>query len=304
MTKDAGDIATQTLGWVGAGKMGAPMATNLLEAGFGVTVSEPNPAARAAMAERGAVPVSNLADLAGADIVFCTLPNDAALEAVVLGGGLANILRPGAILVEMSTVSPACSQAVAQALAARDIRYLRAPISGSTAMAQAATLTILASGDQTAWDNVLPLLERMSSRQVFLGPADEARYMKLVLNTLVGATAAVLAEAMAMGKAGGLDAATMMDVIAQSAVASPLLNYKSDAIAKGDFTPAFSVEQMAKDFSLITAAGQAKGVPMETAALILEHYRTASRDGHGARDFFALIDWVEGRAREPAARRA
>jgi len=284
-----------SLGWIGAGKMGAPMIRNLLAQGLEVSVSEPSEAQLSAVVDAGATGVGSLADYADADIVFATLPNDAVLTHVVFGAngtpGLVDILPAGASFVEMSTVSPKCSEHVAAALAEKSILYLRAPLSGSTALAESATLTVLASGDKAAWDLSLPYFEIMSARQFYLGEAEEARFMKLVLNTLVGSASALLAEALALGSSGGLSHASMMDVIGESAVASPLLKYKTDTIVSGDYTPAFSVEQMIKDFTLITGAAQANQVPTFTTGLILELYRAAANGGLKDQDFFALVKW-------------
>ncbi|MCR9122545.1 MAG: NAD(P)-dependent oxidoreductase [Phyllobacteriaceae bacterium] len=301
-SKTEDEVHGGPVGWIGVGKMGAPMAGNLLKSGVDIIVSDTAAANRASMKAQGAQTADEPASFQGCRTVFSTLPNDAALLSVVLGDGekspgLADILAPGSALVEMSTVSPHCSTRIAEALAARDIDYLRAPISGSTALAEAATVTILASGERAAWDRVLPWLKVMSARQFYLGDGDEARFMKLVLNTMVGATSSVLSEALVLGEAGGLDRRAMMEVICESAVVSPLIKYKVDAIETNDFAPAFSVGQMIKDFSLITEAGQSNGVPMFNANLILQQYIAAANSGLEKSDFFALVQWLRDMSR-------
>ena len=298
MDQSAGSVgfaAEHSVGWVGAGKMGAPMIRNLLARGVAVTVSEPTLTVVAELAEAGATPAAAPADLATCAVVFATLPNDAALLEVVLGttvsAGLAAVLPAGAVFVEMSTVSPECSVRIANALSDKGILYLRAPISGSTALAEKAALTILASGDQAAWTAALTYLEMISARRFYLGPSEQARYMKLVLNALVGATSSILAEALALGASGGLSRADMMGVICESVVASPLLAYKREAVVADDFTPAFTVAQMIKDFTLISDAGRTQGVPLLTIGLILELYRAAANTGLKDDDFFALVKW-------------
>jgi 3-hydroxyisobutyrate dehydrogenase-like beta-hydroxyacid dehydrogenase len=290
--------SSQIVGWIGAGKMGAPMIRNLLRAGIAVAVSEPNTATHAALTAAGAVAAAGLAVLEGASVVFATLPNDDSLRAVVKGTathpGLAQRLAPGSTFVEMSTVSPECSADIAQALEKSGISYVRSPVSGSTAMAEKATLTILASGAAMGWAQALPLIRLISARQFWLGDGEEARYMKLVLNTLVGASSAILAEAVALGSSGGLSRAAMMEVICESAVASPLFKYKTDLVVSQDYTPAFTVGQMVKDFTLISDAGRSNGVPLMTAGLILELYRAASNAGLQNEDFFALVKWQSG----------
>lgn len=283
------------IGWIGAGKMGAPMIRNLLAAGTKVAVTEPDAAVTADLERVGATRAASLDTHRSNNIVFATLPNDAVLRDVVLGSedapGLAHHMAPGAIFVEMSTVSPECSADVADALARAGIAYVRAPLSGSTALAEKAALTVLASGDAAAWTTVLPVIRLLSSRQFYLGPGEEARYMKLVINTLVGATSAILAEALALGASGGLSRSSMMEVICESAVASPLLKYKADAVVSADYSPAFTVQQMIKDFSLISDAGRANDVPLMTTGLILELYRAAANSGLRDQDFFALVKW-------------
>ncbi len=287
-----GDLA---IGWIGAGKMGAPMIRNLLGAGAGVAVTEPDQTVVADLVRAGATPAAGVEMHSKSDVVFATLPNDAVLREVVLGGGgrdgLVHHMARGSILVEMSTVSPECSVEIANALQSAGIAYLRAPLSGSTALAEKAALTVLASGDTEAWGRVLPLIKLLSARQFFLGPGEEARYMKLVLNTIVGATSAILAEALALGASGGLSRGSMMEVICESAVSSPLLKYKAEAVVSADYTPAFTVQQMIKDFSLISDAGRANDVPLMTTGLILELYRAAANSGLRDQDFFALVKW-------------
>jgi 3-hydroxyisobutyrate dehydrogenase len=288
-------LSIHRIGWIGAGKMGGPMLQNLLTNSAPVCVSDPDPAAVALAVANGATAATTLDDMADREVVFATLPNDQVLMNVVAGTvdqkGLAEILVKGAIFVDMSTVSPDVSSKVSAILDKFHISYLRAPLSGSTVMAEKATLTVLASGDEMAWRTVLPYIKMMSQRQFHLGIGDEARYMKLVINTLVGGLSALLAEALSLGERGGLTRASMMEVIAESAVASPLLKYKTAAVVADDFSPAFTVGQMIKDFTLISDAARSKGVPLLTTGLILELYRAAANAGLKDADFFALVKW-------------
>lgn len=289
------ELGCRGIGWIGAGKMGAPMIRNLLAAGNTIAVTEPDHQVVRDLERLGAVSARTLDQHSQNGIVFATLPNDKVLREVVLGAegttGLIHHMPRGSIFVEMSTVSPDCSAEIAKALRDCGISYVRAPLSGSTALAEKAALTVLASGDEQAWATVLPIIRLLSTRQFFLGTGEEARYMKLVINTLVGASSAILAEAVALGESGGLSRASMMDVICESAVASPLFKYKTDAVVAGDYSPAFTIGQMIKDFSLISDAGRANGVPLLTTGLILELYRAAANSGLQDQDFFALVKW-------------
>ncbi len=282
----------ENVGWVGVGKMGQPMTRHLMAAGHPVFVVEPDAGNRAAAAKAGATICADLGALAGtARIVFTMIPNDATLDAIVTGkDGLAGAMRDGDILIDMSTVSPRASARAANACAARGIAFLRAPVSGSTATAEQAALSVLVSGPRAAFDRVEPLLAAFSRTRLYLGDGEQARYLKIVLNTLVGGTAAITAEALALGREGGLDDATMMDTIAKSAVASPLLGYKRDMIVSGDYAPAFSVLQMIKDLDIILSTAEADGVAMPVAQDARRLYADAVQAGLGERDFFVLAD--------------
>lgn len=285
------------IGWIGVGKMGNPMATRLIEAGHKLTICDPVAENRASLVARGAQVSATAGDLAQrCGVIFVTIPNDAVLADLMAdtedGSGLVGQIAAGTVLIEMSTVSPQVSERVARSLARRGVAYLRCPISGSTALARAGKLTALASGDLAAWEAASPLLDILAVRKFYLGAGEEARYMKLVLNTLVGATSSILGEALVLGERGGLTPGQMMEVITESAVASPLIAYKQEMIAQMDFAPAFSVTQMIKDFTLITEAGRDKQVPMFVANMILQQYTAASNAGYSEQDFFSLFDWM------------
>lgn len=291
------DSYKSLVGWVGTGKMGAPMVRNLLSAGWKVSIAEPDKEKRLGLVNLGATAVTTFAGLGNCSIVFSTLPSDEALLDVIIGSddgtepGLSEALCAGTVFVEMSTVSPECSRKVSSILKNKGIFYLRAPISGSTSMAESASLTVLASGDSEAWEAAQRIFDLLSTRQFYLGTDEEARFMKLVLNTLVGATSAIISEALTLGSNGGLTRKAMMEVICESAVGSPLLNYKAKAIIEDDFTPAFTVKQMMKDFTLISDAARQNNTPLLVSGLILEIYRSAANSGLVDDDFFSLIKW-------------
>lgn len=285
------------IGWIGVGKMGNPMATRLVEAGYRLAICDPLVENRASLVARGAHVAASTGDIAArCRVLFSTIPDDAALEEMIYGGedqsSFLACAPAGTILVEMSTVSPQLSERVARDLQRQGVAYLRCPMAGSTILARAGTLTALASGDAAAWETVSPLIDRLAWRKFYLGPGEEARYMRLVLSALVGATSSILGEALVLAERGGLSPARTLEVIAESTVASPLIRYKQDMIARMDFSPAFSVVQMMKDFTLITEAGRKKQVPMFLANLILQQYAAASNVGYSEQDFFALFDWM------------
>jgi 3-hydroxyisobutyrate dehydrogenase len=193
----------------------------------------------------------------------------------------------------MSTVSPQASAKVRDAARERGVHYIAAPVSGSTVLAEKAQLTVFASGPAMAHARIKPVFDAIASKQYYVGKGDEARYLKLAINHLVGSTAVLLGEALTLGRKGGLDWKQMIDVIGDSVVASPLVKYKLDALRERDFTPAFSARQMLKDMTLVVDAGGAQGVRMDAAALVKQKFAAYS-GGEGAElDFFSILRAIE-----------
>jgi 3-hydroxyisobutyrate dehydrogenase-like beta-hydroxyacid dehydrogenase len=280
-----------SIGWIGIGKMGSPMSRHVLRAGFPVSVMDPLAENRATIVAEGASVAYSIEELTDkCDVVILTIPDDRALGQIATGeDGLARHLRGGQTLIEMSTVSPLISAELAKSLD-EGVHYLRAPVSGSTATAVAAKLSILVSGPQKAFLACEPILTSFSTRRFYVGSGEEARYLKLVLNAMVGATSALLAEALSLGRRGNLSLADMLEVICESAVASPLIAYKRDLLLSENYEAAFSVSQMMKDFDLILDAAKTDHVPMHLTALIRQQYEAAFTAGQAEKDFFVLVE--------------
>jgi 3-hydroxyisobutyrate dehydrogenase-like beta-hydroxyacid dehydrogenase len=293
---------TPTLGWIGLGKMGFPICGNLAKAGFALRVYDIDPARGAALAaNKGTTAAASLEGAAmSADIVLSMVPDDAALRAVALGeGGVLAAMQPGSIYVDLSTVSPDVSVEVATEAARRGVRYLRAPVSGSTALAESAGLTVLASGPADAFHAVEAVFSAMARQCHYVGEGDQARYMKLAINHLVGSTAVLVAEALTLGRKGGLDWDTMLTVLGDSVAASPLVKYKLEPLRRRDFAAAFSASQMLKDMSLVAGAGAAAGVDMPAARLVRDRFTTYATGENANKDFFAIVEDVEATASLP-----
>lgn len=283
-------METKSIGWVGLGKMGTPMARRVLAAGFPVAVSDKDHDRAAPLARAGASIAGDPAELAARSEIIClTIPNDEALEAVLLSAdGLLPHLTARHHVVEMSTVSPAASGRVAAALAQRGTGYLRAPVSGSTSTAEAGRLTVLASGPAETYRVSAPLFAAFATRTFLLGGGEEARFMKLALNGMVAATAGFMAEAIALGRLGDVPLPVMLDVISESVVASPLIAYKRDLILDGRYEPQFSVDQMLKDLTLIGDEARRGGLDTDLLDIVVARLRRQSEAGAGAKDFFSI----------------
>lgn len=276
----------------GIGKMGLPMAGHLQVAGHAVTVSDPMDE-RLRLARRQGLAVAEDAGAAmgRADVVLSSLPNDAALRQVA--AQVARSARRGAIYIDTSTVSQQASAEVAGVLAAAGVFYLRTTVSGNNKMAEAAQLTVMASGPRAAYDAALPLLKTLGPNQFYLGEAEQARLMKLVVNLMIAQTSAMLAEALTLGRKGGLDWGDMWRVLGASAVASPIVKAKAVQLSQRDFAPTFTVAQMIKDLDLILGAGEAVHAPLAQTALTHQLMHVAMAQGDGENDYAAIIKTVE-----------
>ena len=283
------------LGWIGVGRMGTPLCHRLIGAGASLSVTDTDPLRVAPLAAAGARPAVTAAALAeGCDIVLSMVPNDLALLSVVAGpGGLAETMRPGQVLIDLSTVSPAASARVAEAMAARGADYLRCPVSGSTSTAAAGALTIFASGPDAALDRCAPLLGVLGRETLCCGAAEEARAVKLMVNMVVAMTPAIIGEALAFGGRLGLDWSAMVDALSHSVVASPLLAYKAEMLKARDWTPAADVDLVAKDLDLALAVGQREGAPMPLSAMARQFAAAYQASGEGGLDFFRVATWPE-----------
>jgi 3-hydroxyisobutyrate dehydrogenase-like beta-hydroxyacid dehydrogenase len=288
----------QKIGWIGLGKMGVPMAQNLVKKGYGVTAYNRTKGKTKDLIDAGAKAADSPKGVAsGADVIISMISDDPALEAISYGpDGAFQGAKQGAIFIDMSTVSPGASARVDEAAKARKIGYLRAPVSGSTALATTGNLTIFASGPKEAYDRCVDIFGSMGQKVFHVGTGDEARYLKLVMNMMVGLTSAMVAEALTFGEAGGMDWEQMIDIINASVVASPLIGYKSALLKSRNYAPMFTVVQMAKDFDIMLESGRASNVPMPVTSLVRQLYGTLMAKGKGGQDFFSLVTVLEDMA--------
>lgn len=288
---------THTIGWIGLGKMGLPIASRLAAAGHDIAGFDRDQERIAAASASGVRPAATLADAAGRDIVVTSLPDDKVLAAVALSGGLFEAMREGAILVETSTVSPTISAEVARLAAKHRIAYLRAPVSGNAAIAHTGNLTCFVSGPRAAFDAFLPVAQDFTRAQKYLGEAEEARFAKLAVNLMIAVSAAMMGESIVLARKGNLAWQDILDVLTTSAVGSPMVHYKAKSLETRDFSPTFSCRQMAKDLDLIIGAGQAAEMALPLASLTRETYGALIGRGEGEADFIStvrLAEWLAG----------
>jgi 3-hydroxyisobutyrate dehydrogenase-like beta-hydroxyacid dehydrogenase len=290
MTATSNNIA-----WIGLGKMGLPMSALVAKAGYAVTAFDRSETQLVAALGQGiSIAGSATEAVSGRPVAITSLPDDAALRVVMLGPhGVIQEMAPKSILIETSTVSAEVSAEVAAAAGARDVAYLRAPVSGNASIVHTGTLTCFVSGPREAFDTIKPLLGTFSRAQTYLGAREEARYAKLAVNLMIAASAAMMAESLALARKGGIAWQDILGVFDDSAVASPMVKYKTAPLRNRDFESTFSCRQMAKDLDLILAAGHAVGVPLQLAAQVRETYVALIAHGDGEADFISTVRHVE-----------
>ena len=283
------------LGWIGVGKMGAPMSTHLLKAGYQLVVYDIVPSAMNALTDQGATAAKSPAEVADrVDVIISMIPDDSALEAVAAGPqGILQTAKRGLIYIDMSTVSPATSTRIGAAAENKGIQFLRAPVSGSTESAVNVALTILVSGPEDAFKQCRPIFETLGQKVFHVGPGDQARYLKLLINMMVGITSAMTAEALTFGKRGGIDWDQMIDLINSSVVASPLIGFKVQLLKERKFDPMFTAAQMAKDFDLALDTAREMDIPIPLTALTRQLYGAMKATGRGELDYFGMVALIE-----------
>lgn len=291
---DARDLI---VAFVGLGNMGAPMVRNLAAAGVPLILRDANDAVQAALvSELGAVPAEAGADFANADVVVTMLPDDRAVAAVMLewDGGVAASLRPGAVVVDMSSSNPGGTIALGKALAERGIGLVDAPVSGGIARAVTGTLALMAGTDDPAsLERVQPVLDVLGAQTFPTGPLGSGHAMK-ALNNFVGATTYVVtAEALAIGQHYGLTPATMIDVFNASTARS----FNSEVVFKehvvsGRYATAFALGLITKDVGIAAHLAEESGVDAPLTRLSSERWNAALGElGHTADHSEAHKHW-------------
>lgn len=289
------DVGT-VLGFVGLGRMGDPMARNLVAAGSTVVVHDIDPARVAALEQVGARAGTDAADVARRSGVSLTmLLNDAVLRAVALGpGGLLAGASPGHLLCDLSTVSPEVTQEVAAEAARRGVRFVRGAVAGSVQPARDGTLAVFLSGAPDDVAEVTPLLEPLAASVRDVGGTEEAVYLKLVHSTLVAVYSAMMGEALTFGERGGLDLGAMVDVLEQGPLGSRQLSLKAPMVKERAFTdPPSDVDTAAKDLDLVLEAARALAVPMPVSAAVRQVMAHQQARGRGRRDIWSILEAFE-----------
>jgi 3-hydroxyisobutyrate dehydrogenase-like beta-hydroxyacid dehydrogenase len=281
---------TTTVGFAGLGRMGLPMARNVLRGGFQLLVWNRTADRCAPLVEEGAHAVGDPAALASAGVVVTMLTDGRAAHSVLVDSRLLERLRPGSVVLEMSTIGPAAVARLAAAAEPYDVQVLDAPVSGSVSVAEAAQLFAMVGGDEGAYEQARPVLDAMTKGHVLLGPSGAGAAMKLAVNTMIAVTNESLAETLVLAQRSGIDPARAYDVLAGGVLASPFLLYKRGAFLDRDTEPvAFTPELMRKDLSLAEELADDLGVALPAAAAAAEVLDEAIRHGLDQADLASVL---------------
>ncbi len=285
----------ERIAYLGLGIMGNGMATNLLKAGYSVTVWNRSPEAGKSLVEQGATQTETPAQaVKDADVIMYCLANDHVVEAVVFGqDGILSSVRAGQIALDMSTVHPDTSRREADAYAEKQVEFLDAPVFGSKNESAAGGLWIVVGGKREIFERVKPILEPMSETIHYMGDTGKGASMKLIGNSIVATQIEALGEAMILATKAGLNPKDVLDVLHVVDFRSPIFDGMGKMLINRDFTPSFALKHMLKDANLIARLAQDYNSPTPAAALVRETIKAAVNQGWGEENASALIKALE-----------
>jgi len=285
----------ESVGFMGLGIMGEPMALNLVKAGYQVTVFNRTRDKTQTLERAGARVASSPAEAArNADYVMSIVSDSAASEEVVMGTeGILQTLRPGAIVIDSATISPVVSRKLACATAGKKASFLDAPVTGSKNGAEKGELTFMIGGDRETFDQAMPLLKVLGKKHIYCGPHGTGLSAKLAQNTIQSTMLEIFCEGFVLATKSGVRPEVMFEIVQNSMARAALTDFKAPFIFKGDFTPYFPLKWMHKDVTLAMEAAFAQGVPMPVAAAVKEVYASARAQGKGDLDYAAVVTFLE-----------
>ncbi|MDR0718937.1 MAG: 2-hydroxy-3-oxopropionate reductase [Treponema sp.] len=287
-------------GFIGLGVMGKPMAKNLIRAGYSLIVCDraENPVNE--MAALGAEKAASPKEVAlHCDTILTMLPDSPQVKEAALGNnGLIEGMRPGTILIDMSSINPIASREIATELEKKEIRMLDAPVSGGEPKAIDGTLSFMVGGPKEVFDRFKGLLSKMGSSVVYCGEIGAGNVAKLSNQIIVAVNIAAVSEALMLAKKSGVSPDTVFHAIQGGLAGSTVMDAKVPMILEGNFTPGFRIDLHIKDLNNAIMAGHSAGAPLPLTAGIMEMFQTLHAAGYGSEDHSALVRFYEKLAGE------
>jgi len=285
----------KTIGFIGLGIMGKPMAKNLIAAGYPLIVYDLVASAVEDVVAAGAKGAASVADVAkNAETIITMLPNSPQVKEVVLGpGGIIESAKKGALVIDMSSIAPLASQKIAKELKAKGIRFIDAPVSGGEPKAIDGTLSIMCGGDKNDFEEALPLFEVMGSSAVLVGDIGAGNTTKLANQIIVALNIAAVSEAFSLAVKAGVDPKLVFDAIKGGLAGSTVMNAKVPMILDRNFKPGFKIDLHIKDLNNAMDTARDVGCPLLLTAQVLQLMQVLKLDGEGQSDHSAIAKFYE-----------
>jgi 2-hydroxy-3-oxopropionate reductase len=282
------------IGFIGLGIMGRPMAKNLIKAGYKLVVYDKFAKFDDLVSLGAEGAVSNKDAASRSDVIITMLPNSPHVKEAILGArGVAEGIRKGAVVVDMSSIAPAASQEVGAALKTKGVDFLDAPVSGGEPKAIDGTLAIMAGGDKAVFEKVKPILEKIGSSVVLVGDTGAGNVTKLANQIIVALNIAAVSEAFVLASKAGVEPQAVFDAIKSGLAGSTVMNAKVPMILDGNFKPGFRVELHIKDLQNALDTAHNLNVPIPLTASVMETLQAIKVDGHAASDHSAIVRYYE-----------
>ena len=286
----------QRIGFLGMGLMGRPMVLALLKAGFPVTVWNRTREKATEVVDAGAVWAGTPADVAAAsEVVIAMVTDAAASEAVICGPqGVLEGAGPGVCLIDMSSIPPEKSRAIAACARGKGVTMLDAPVTGNPKVAALGKLGIMVGGPQETFDRCRPVFEAMAAKIVYVGEANGlGTTLKLINNLVMAVAIQASAEALVLAKKAGIDPGKVLEITSVGGARTGAMEIRGPWMIEHNFTPHFSVNNMYKDLSTAMKLADGCGAVLPTASLSLEMLRAARSRGNGDKDSCVIITVLE-----------
>jgi 2-hydroxy-3-oxopropionate reductase len=286
------------IGFIGLGIMGRPMAANLIKSGYDLSVYNRSREAIEALSALGAVPCRSASEVAEeSEIVILMLPDTPDVEQVLFGdNGVASGIKAGAIVIDMSSISPMATRKFAKALADQGVEMLDAPVSGGQIGAENATLSIMVGGKTEIFEKVRPILEKMGKNIVHIGNHGDGQVCKVANQIVVALTIEAVGEALLLASKAGADVRKVREALLGGFAQSRILEVHGERMIKRTFQPGFKIKLHQKDLNLALQAGRDLGVSLPNTATAQELFTAVAAHGGAELDHSALVQALESLA--------
>lgn len=285
----------QRIGFIGLGTMGLPMATRIAKGGYHLSVYNRTAATSVQLNESTVTRCASPADVARqSDVVFSMLSTPGVLHAVATGtDGILAGIKPGAIHVDCSTVSPEVTRELEASYKSRGATFMHMPVLGSVPQAEEGSLLLFVGGETVAFNKIEPLLSLIGKRHWHFAKIEQATIMKLICNSFIAGMIGVLAQAIVFARKAGLSPADLLEIIGMSQMNAPMYQSKGSSILARNFAPRFYTEHLDKDARLFVEAGRSLGVPMPVGEVMKDLFTKAMERDLAREDYSSVIKVLE-----------